>query len=141
MKRFKQEVVTDMSIGQVVDAILQGEVFYMHGREVLLTDNRLGIFIEDSKVYMDLGSLRMELERGFITHLVEAPWTEQLDGTWENGVWCKVWDCDVQYSSVAKVDKYNSDKPHYKYATKNCSWRNAEPVSEELAELLEKEIG
>lgn len=44
-----------MSLGQVVDTILQGEVFYRNDNKVVLITDGSGVFIENSQAYLDLG--------------------------------------------------------------------------------------
>lgn len=129
----KYEVVTGMTVGQVIDAWLKREDFYCREKKLSLLLDSTGVNIGLDYACMDFMSLKQELEAGNITRLIEIPWTDQLDGTWENGVWCMCWDDGKESAFEKVVDTiYVTD-----FETSLTTYQNATPLPQDLADKLE----
>lgn len=136
MEEFK---VVTKTLDQVVGEMLEGKHFYVKHHFPscfpVTADNTVTMY-ERVKLSTSASTLWQLLQRGDLYE--EVHWTEQLDGTYENGVWCKVGMKD-KYSGISKVLDCEADYPKYKTLHGHYA-AIAEPVSKELAELLEKEM-
>ncbi|AUR89176.1 hypothetical protein NVP1121O_148 [Vibrio phage 1.121.O._10N.286.46.C4] len=60
-------------------------------------------------------------------------WTDNLDGTVENGVWCWVWDSDVNIATHL-VLSFNPEDKNFPYVSENFDWKYAKPMSKAAKE-------
>lgn len=125
----KHVQVTDMTFGQLYDAVANGGKFYCESEPVIV--NEYGYLTASPLLQTGLVGA---LISGQITRLVEIPWTDRLDGTWENGVWCMTWDNGDVKKCVAKISKY--DECDY-ITNAGAYFHNAKPLPQDLAEQLE----
>lgn len=131
--KFKHMPVTGMTLGQLYDAVANGEKFY-DSLEAEIYESQFYCLESDTFLHEELA---VQLKTGQITRLVETPWTDQLDGTWENGVWCKVWD-HGEYAFYAKVTNYDKDRDlPFEASGTDCVYHNATPLTQDLADQLE----
>lgn len=128
----KHVPVTDMTFGQLYDAVENGEEFFDDNLDLLEISGGLLDAIDSYQC-----EIIEQLKEGKITRLVEAQWTNQLDGSWKNGVWCMVWD-DGGHAFYAKVTDYEKGRIlPFKAIGTGCNYDNANPIQQELADLLE----
>lgn len=136
--------VTNMTFGQLYDAVDNGEEFYLnhHGVSMkieIFDDSRL--IAQHNGALYGQGTIKSALygrQDYSVTRL--TPWTDQLDGTEENGVWCKVWDDGKHEKRVAKIVSFDTKRT---YAYKDCrgsNWKHATPLSQEANDILNKEL-
>lgn len=122
----------NLTFGQLYDAVDNGEKFYSEGGEKIYISSVTGLIetasLSCEGVYYDWLKLK-------IYQLKD--WTEQLDNTWENGVWCKVWDDGKAFFD--KVCVFDKDDPKMPYMLHNSNfYAHAKPLPEELAQQLEE---
>lgn len=141
----KQAPVTNMTFGQLYDAVANGEEFYLnhHGVSMkieIFDDSRL-ITQHNGAIYGQ-GTIKSALygrQDYSVTSL--TPWTDALDGTNKNGVWCKVWDDDEDDKQVIKIISFSSKAVFYKYIDiAHMNWIHAVPLSKEANDILNKEF-
>lgn len=125
------EAVLDMSVGQVVDALLSGDEFYVYssGKYFKVSIGSDTCYISSKRggignVSLRFDNLKETVRLGLLQRKVN--WTDNLDGTWGNGVWCLYGD------DYTKVLGSNHNTLIYEIR-ELCT-----PVPKELAELLEK---
>lgn len=137
-------VPVDMKIGELIDAMNDGRCFSLKGSNVGVVFDR-SVHPADARTHhncfdvlcMGLSVLERNLYAGNLVEEVEMTWQECLDGSWENGQWCKVVSEEIPaYIKItAEADScYISDKkfiPKFK--------NTSTPCSDELSTLLEKE--
>lgn len=121
----------NLTFGQLYDAVNNGEKFYSEGGEKIYVSSVTGL-IETASLSCE--GVYYDWIKSKIYQLKD--WTEQLDNTWENGVWCMVWgDSKAFFDKVCVFDK---DDPKMPYAIKfGLYFKHAQPLPEELAQQLE----
>lgn len=132
----KHEAVKDMGTGEIVDILLHGgEPLYYKEKQVALTNQYSQVVERVDRFMFDVMSLARAIETGEITRLVDVQWTEQLDGTWVNGVWCMCWDENsLGYTKVLKIV---SKSKHWFSDARDDRMENAKPLPEDQAEKME----
>lgn len=118
----KYEKVEGMTVGQVVDAMSQGEVFYENETPIEIDSTRCGIFLGDGKATMDLRSLRMVLNDGNIYRKIEAPW-------WEKHVGGLVMVRDKANGDWT-VDKFKEKRGNSVFWCENSFWYEMRPLTQ-----------
>ena len=125
MTKYKYELVTDLTIIEIAKAMIDGEVFY----------SQLG----ENKYYWIGGEFRSENVRGssdimknWLTYCfyrkVECDWTDNLDGTAENGVLC--WVSNV-YADLRNTMALIKDDGLYYIDMNGEEWTHTTPLTKE----------
>lgn len=134
MNKFKYEPVTDITVGQVIDAIFDGEWFYLGEIPLTIFIGLSGMHMTAHMVRMDIMNLKRELENGNITRKVEIDWRDQLDGSWDNGVWCMCWNDGGARKLPSKISKFDG----FGHSSNSGDYyQNATPLPQQLADQLE----
>ena len=125
---------TEESRKDAMKQMIDGKVFFSGNYRIFM----------DSYLFMcSVGSRQMEkvdfLWDQMTTWQIEVDWRENLSP--ENPRWCKVWANGVdEVFTIEKLDTYTPNKTlpfeHRGYS----AWSKAEPVSDELADLLDREL-
>jgi hypothetical protein len=157
--RYMHRVVSDLSLGQVIDNILNedAENYYRNGKLVQITTERTGIFIEAGHTEMDIHSLRMELEDGKITRLVDVgdevvselerlitEWYYEVQGTRSACIGHAIRDqAEYLYSKGVTLDNLKGEiimkNAMFQYATKYRTLNDTPLITLEEAISLFKE--
>lgn len=119
--KYKYEPVTDMTVGQVIDAAMIGERFYyLNGKEIIFSE-------------CTLPSLARTLKNKRVTRCIETKWTDNLPQE------CVVWDDDCEkYFQVATITKITDSN---RFLDDECSnWKNAHPITDDTTVGQMKEI-
>lgn len=137
-------VPVDMKIGELIDAMNDGRRFRIKGADLGVIFNRslapscIETHPDCFDVYcMGFTALEIHLQYGSILEEVEMTWQECLDGSWENGQWCKVSGYD-DYAFV-KILRITKDYYLAKESHLHADQHTFTPCSEELSTLLEVE--
>lgn len=135
MREPKYEIVTDMTFGQLYDAVANGEEFYDNCLCLLEISGGL-LEAKDSYQSEIIG----QLEDGQISRKIKTSWTDRLDGALENGVWCTHGLNDDKSFSFSKYIHKEIFDGQLLVSPDSITWAFAEQltvVAEELADQLE----
>lgn len=137
-------VPVDMKIGELIDAMNEGRCFRLKGGDMGVIFDKL-VHPADVRTHpncfdvycMGLSVLERNLYEGNLVEEVEMTWQECLDGSWENGQWCKV--ASEGFSSYLKITA-ESDWRFFSNKIVIPKFGNTfTPCSEELSTMLETE--
>lgn len=123
----KKVIVTHMTIGQLVDRLFEGDVFYWEGKRVVLsTSGAAGIHVSGGTITMDIESLGGELRAGMIYQEFKDDWWAGLEGTI---IMVAEYCSDVWFPVIFKRYRHDSVYP-FKASTGEC-YMNARMLTED----------
>ena len=126
---------TEESRKEAMKRMVDGEVFY-YGDAKMCFYRRQRRFLA---YWLDGPGQSIENSFNFMPEWqVEAGWKEAL--SLENPRWCKVWD-GGRFINVRKVVCYRDGLSCPYEDNDGIKWMNAKPLSDELAALLDAEVG
>ena len=91
-----------------------------HGFKQICTVSELGSYCQIGDIYR------------------KQHWTDKLDGTEENGVWCEVWDANQDKFSISLEFITNFVKGDYYPYKGNDTYKNAEPVPQAMVDFINR---